>query len=238
MQNLFEEKAQNILRFLKSDLRYGEHFLPRPFVGEITGTPAAGKSMTIDELDKFFKRHGFRVRRIHEGAEVIRHIDRSTPLYNLRTGLYALELLIDICAGHLYDIVLFDRGIFDAYCWMTYWLEKGELSVDERNMIQGFFLSRFWEKNIDVAYFFICEAEEAIRREHRVTLSKKLGATTNPETINKLIRRYQEAYKILSPKHKQLFLIDTTHLDEQKMIEGVATQMFEIFEQKAKAALK
>ncbi|MDO8452114.1 MAG: AAA family ATPase, partial [bacterium] len=225
-----------ILDYLKASIRYDQTFLPRPFFIEVTGTPSSGKTTTITELDKFFRRQGFRVLRPQEGAEVIRHIGRDTPLYNIRTGLYALELLIDFSSGHPYDIVIFDRCIFDAYSWMMYWQEKGKLSDEETRLIQTFFLSRFWTDNIDAAYFMVCDPEEAMRRELRIALSQKLGETTNPKTVQTLFDRYVRAYAILSPQYPQLTLINTTKLNEQTMVEMIANQTLDIFEAKIKAA--
>ena len=233
-ENVFEEKAQKILGYLKSHLRYDESFLPRPFFVEFTGTPSAGKTTTITELDKFLRRMGFRVLRPQEGAEVIRHIPRTTPLYNIRTALYALSLLIDESHGHLYDVIIFDRCIFDAYCWMMYWQEKGQLTEEEKRLIQDFFMSRFWTDKIDAAYFMVCETDVAMKRELRIALSQKLGETTNPATIETLFRRYKRAHDVLSPKYKQLHLIDTTHLNEQLMVQLVANSILDIMEKKAK----
>jgi thymidylate kinase len=232
---LFERKAEQILAYLKQHVRYGNGFLPRPFFIEITGSPSSGKTTTITEFDKWFRRMGFRVLRPQEGAEVIRHIGRDTPLYNIRTGLYALEMLIDLSSGHQYDLVIFDRGIFDAYCWMLYWLEKGKLSPEETEMIQQFFLSRFWMPHIDVAYFMICDPRIAMERELRIALSDKLGETTNPETVTRLVGRYKAAYQTLSPTNPQLHLIDTTAMTEQEMVEFVGQKTLDILESKTKA---
>lgn len=234
-EKIFEQKAQEILRYLKSDIRYNGH-LPRPFFLEFTGSPSSGKTTTITELDKFLRREGFRVLRPQEGAEVIRHIERTTPLYNIRTGLYALQLLIDISEGHQYDIVIFDRCVFDAYCWMMYWNEKGKLSESEINNIQDFFLSDFWIDKIDIAYFMICDPKIAMERELRIALTQKLGETTNPKTVETLVNRYKKAYDILSPKHKQLNLLDTTKMKEHKMVEMIAEQVLDTLQKKAKGA--
>lgn len=233
-ENVFETQAQKILAYLKNSIRYDESFLPRPFFLEFTGSPSSGKTTTITELDKFLRRHGFRVLRPQEGAEVIRHIPRTTPLYNIRTGLYALSKLIDESYGHLYDVVIFDRCIFDVYSWMMYWEEKSKLSQEEKVLIQQFFLSRFWTDKIDAAYFMICDPEEALKRELRIALSQKLGETTNPETIKTLVKRYKSAYEILSPEYKQLRLMDTTGVGEQVMIETIAREILNVFEKKAK----
>lgn len=235
-ENKFEERAKIILQYLKRGVRYDLQFLPPPYFVEFTGSPSSGKTTTITELDKFLRHEGFRVLRPQEGAEVIRHIGRDTPLYNLRTGLYALQLLIDLSAGHQYDVVIFDRCIFDTYCWMMYWLEKGKLTEEEKALAQSFFLSRFWADKIDVAYFMVCDPEEAVRRELKIALSQKLGQTTSPENVKTLADRYRRAHDTLSPEHPQLHLIDTTHLSEQTMVEIIASRTLDIFEAKAKAA--
>lgn len=233
-ENIFEQKAQKILAYLKGHLRYDDQFLPRPFFLEFTGSPSSGKTTTITELDKFLRRQGFRVLRPQEGAEVIRHIGRSTPLYNIRTGIYALTQLIDFSAGHLYDVVIFDRCIFDAYCWMMYWTEKNKLTEVEKRMIQDFFLLRFWADKIDVAYFLICDPDMAAERELRIALSRKLGETTSPQTVRTLVERYLGAYRVLSLTYKQLFLVDTTYMNEVDMIKHIATQTLNVLVEKSK----
>jgi thymidylate kinase len=236
-EQFFEEKAQNILRYLKKHIRHDEKFLPRPFFIEFTGSPSSGKTTTITELDKFLRRQGFRVLRPQEGAEVIRHVERTTPLYNIRTGMYALEILIDLSMGHLYDAVIFDRCLFDAYCWLKYWKEKGELSHEEKTMFQSFFLSRFFIDKLDAVYFMITNPEIAMERELRIALSTKLGETTNPKTVETLVERYRSAYHLLSPHHPQLRLIDTSMLEEQAMVEHIARDILNILETKAKSGL-
>jgi thymidylate kinase len=231
-QREFEEKIGKIRSYLKVPKRYNG-YLPRPFFVEITGSPSAGKTTTITELDKFFRRYDLRVLRPQEGAEVIRHIERTTPLYNIRTGLYALQMLIDLSHGNLYDVVIFDRCMFDAYTWMMYWRDKGKLSEEEEKIIQSFFLSKFWMQNIDAAYFMICDPKIAMERELRVALTDKLGETTNPASIEKLVGRYNKAYADLFSEYPQLQLFDTTHLTEEVMIETVAMDVLNALEKKA-----
>lgn len=217
-EKVFEEKARVLLDYLKKELRHG-NAIPRPFFIEITGPPSSGKTTIITELDKFFRKEKFRVLRPQEGAEVIRHVERDTPLYNVRTGIYALTLLIDFMQGHTYDLVIFDRCIFDSYVWMEYWMEKQKLSDEEKYLIQSFFLSRFWVSNIDIAYFVICDPDIAMKRELRIAVSEKMGETSNPATIRTLRDRYVAAYQKLSPYFSQLELIDTTHFTEKEMID-------------------
>ena len=221
-ENQFEERAKRILTYLHKDVRHNNALLPRPFFLELTGSPSAGKTTTITELDKFFRRMGLRVLRPQEGAEVIRHIERDTPLYNLRTAMNALTQLVDYAAGHLYDVVIFDRCIFDAPVWMMYWREKSKLTEEEMVRYQQYFLSRFWVDQIDLAMFMVCDPEKAMGRELKIALSDKLGETTNPKTIKTLADRYRAAFAQLKPNYPQLELLDTTDLDEKTMVERVA----------------
>ncbi len=230
----FEQQAERILGYLRNEIRYDYSFLPRPFFIEFTGSPSAGKTTTITELDKFLRRHGFRVYRPQEGAEVIRHIERTTPLYNIRTCDYARQILVDNSVNHTYDVVLFDRCIFDGYCWMMYWEEKGLLTPELRAVCQQFFLLPLWTDCIDLAYFMICDPEKAMGRELKIALSTKLGETTNPETIRRLVGRYREAYRQLHASYPQLSLVDTTDLDEHTMIEMIATKTLDALEQKVR----
>ncbi len=234
-ENAFERRARKIHRYLRTDVRFNEKLLRRPYLFELTGTPSAGKTTTITELDKFFRRMGFRVLRPQEGAEVIRHIERTTPIYNVRTATYALNLLIDLAHGHQYDIVLFDRCLFDAYHWMMYWQEKGKLTPEQAKTYQSFFLAPLWTDFLDGAYFLICEPEEAMKRELKIALSKKLGETTNPETIRILVERYRRAFGNLKNRFPQLTLLETTRLDEKTMVEHVACEMLDTMERKTTA---
>lgn len=228
-----ELQTKKILEYLKPDIRYGEKVLPRPFFIELTGSPSAGKTTIIKELDKLFRRHGLRVLIPQEGAEVIRHVSRSTPVYNVRTGLYALSMLIDQANNHSYDVIIFDRCIFDAYCWMIYWREKEKINSGEQKIIQSFFLSRLWTDFIDVAYFVVCDAKVAMKREQRLMLTNKFGETTNPKTLKVLEERYREAYNQLSPKYPQLQLIDTTTMSERAMVKLIAEKTLSILEERS-----
>ncbi len=228
----FEEKAEKILSYLKKNIRQDTNYIPRPFFIEFFGSPSSGKTTTITEIDKFLRRHGFRVWRPQEGAEVIRHIERDTPLYNIRTAIYALTNLIDESIGHKYDVVIFDRCIFDAYCWMTYWAEKKLLDGAEMVMFQNFFTSRIWVDKIDIAYLMICDPKIAMEREMRIALSKKTGETTNPETIKKLIHRCQNAYDSLSPNNPQLRIFDTSGYSEHEMVQLIAKDILLTLEKK------
>ena len=233
-EEVLEQKAQAIRKYLKTDLRYDLNFLPRPFMVELTGTPSSGKSTVTKELYDFFRQMGLRIYPPLEGAEEIQHIPRNTPVYNIRTGIYAWIKMIDESFHHNLDLIIFNRCIFDSYCWMMYWKGKELLSAEEEDMFQSFFLSRLWTDKIDLCYFMICEPDKAMQRENRIALSDKVRPYTNPATIKTLVERYKKAYEVLSPQHPQISLIDTTNLDEQTMVQTIALDILNTLEDKTK----
>ncbi|MDO8558567.1 MAG: hypothetical protein Q7S09_05315 [bacterium] len=226
----FERRAQLLRSYLKPDLRHNMEIIPSPFFIEIDGGTSSGKSTVIRELDKFFKREGFRVLAPQEGPAVIRHIPRDTPEYNLRTGIYSLQMFIDFSWGHLYDLVIFERGVFDPLRWMEYWKAKGLLTEEEKSIIQNFFLLNAFTKKVDAAFFLVCDPQVAFERETRFELSSKAGESTNPAAIKVASEQYRVLYERLSPAYPQLVLVDTTKLTEIEMtqhITGIALNFLE-----------
>ncbi|OGN00441.1 MAG: hypothetical protein A3B91_04320 [Candidatus Yanofskybacteria bacterium RIFCSPHIGHO2_02_FULL_41_29] len=214
-----------IKSFLKTDLRHNLALVPRPFIIELTGSPGSGKSLTTQVLYDYFRIKGLRVLIPQEAAEVIQHISRTTPLYNIRTGLESLTKIIDESSRHNYDIIIFNRAIFDAYCWAQYWFEKGKLSSPDQSNLKTFFINSFFTSLIDRAYIFVCEAEKAMAREFRVTISKQGRETTNPNSIANLVKIFRDSYSYLHLFHRQLQFIDTTNMTEQEMVDTVAEDL-------------
>ncbi|MBI2109380.1 MAG: AAA family ATPase [Parcubacteria group bacterium] len=224
--NGLETQIKLLHKHLKTRERYDGAFLPPPLFIEFAGTPSSGKTTIIKELYKFLKRSGFKVAIPQEGAEVVPHTHRNSPKYNIRTGMYALEILLRLQQTHEYDFVLFDRCIFDAYVWMTYWNEKGMLSAEETKLLQQYFLFPQWSHDIGVAYYVVCDPKIAIERENAIAISQKLGETTNPKTLEKLIAFHFQAYSELKDSFHQLHLLDTTALNRLQMVETVTKDLF------------
>lgn len=233
-EQIFEEKAKNILGYLKTQLRYGNGFLPRPFMIEFTGPPSSGKTTTIKELYDFLRPLGFVVWRPQEGAENIQDIPRTVPEYNVATGLYSLEKLIHESFGHKYDIILFDRAIYDAYCWMEYWAKKDKLTPEQKTVWQSFFTSEQFVGKLDLAYFIICDPEVALKRELRIAVSRRPRETTNPASIGQKVVIWKKAYEVNAKKYPNVRLVDTTDMDEQEMVNYFTNDILTVLEEKSK----
>jgi len=218
-----EKQAQALLEKLD---RPKEKKNKRPYLIEITGPPSSGKTTIIGILDSFFRRQDFRVYRPQEGAEVVRHIPRDTHLYNVRTGLYGLTLLIDASMNQNYDLVIFDRCIFDAYCWMDYWEDKKNITPEQKDILQSFFLFPTWTDLLDAIFFVMVSSKEAVRRNEIVSLTEKQGGTTNRENVEKLNRIFNNAYALTDRKENKFF-VDTTKLKIKEMALSVLSLALE-----------
>ncbi|MBU1178960.1 hypothetical protein KKB69_01295 [Patescibacteria group bacterium] len=107
---------------------------------------------------------------------------------------------------------------------MIYWLEKSDLTPREQEIIQNFFCFPTWLNMIDAVFFVTTTAEEAIKRDQSVSLTEKFGGTTNPKSLENLVRINEAAYqqkKCLADSPKNIFLINTSGLKITEMTELV-----------------
>lgn len=232
----FEERAKNLLKYLDpTGSRQGK--FPRPFIVEVTGSPDSGKTTTLKILDSFFRRQEYkgqkyRVWKPLEGAEAIRDIPRSSHIYNIATGNYALQILIEHSFASKYDLILFDRCIYDSWCWMEYWFRKKDISKGVTNYLKTFFSHGAWRKNVDICFFIMCEPKIAIRRDQQWSLTKKSGSFTNLETVTQLYDIFKKSYEYFKKKNAPVSLIDTTNLNPQEAARLVLRNALDAFERR------
>ncbi|OHB22878.1 MAG: hypothetical protein A3J67_01185 [Parcubacteria group bacterium RIFCSPHIGHO2_02_FULL_48_10b] len=215
-----KERAQNLLPRIRG----------RPYMLELTGSPSSGKTTIKKILDTFYRRCGFRVAVPLEGAEAIRHISRKTHLYNVRTGIYALKNLIDYSVSGNYDLVIFDRCLFDAFGWMRYWYERGDIDEARMVMLQQFFTSPQWLCLIDAAFVIVADPETVESREQEINILDEDGETTNSNNILRLIRIFGGMQKEFFAKGAPMQFIDTSDLPKREMARVVLGQTLDLLE--------
>lgn len=230
-ETLFEKRAKELLKQLDPDGKRRGKF-PRPFIIEVTGSPDSGKTTTLTILDTFFRRQGYRVWKPLEGAEAIREIPRTSHRYNIATGIYALAHLLNNLGNGELDLILFDRCVYDAWCWQLYWQKKEDTSEKEAEFLKAFFTHRDWRDNVDVAFFIMCDPRVAIERDQQWSLTKKSGSYTNLETVKKLYNIFKTGYCYFAEKKAPVVLVDTTKLNQKEVANLVLTHTLDAFEQR------
>lgn len=113
----------------------------RPIVIEFAGSPKSGKTSALNSLDIFLRRNGFRTKILTERASVCPIPNKFDPIFNVWTGCAALNQLMDTLANNALklDVIIMDRGFFDALCWFEWQREQGFLRTQDFDSFIDFF---------------------------------------------------------------------------------------------------
>jgi predicted NUDIX family phosphoesterase len=173
-----EQRATEVQRLL--DLA------PRPFVIEFAGTPKSGKSTSVEAIRHFFSRHGFRVHVLVERASLCPIPMKGHLFFNTWCAATMLaELIANIETDT--DLIIVDRGIFDALVWLTLQNQRGEVTDTETKTIEAFLLLDRWRTLIDLAVVMNVSAKEAMERENNQRITSKPGTIMNEEVLGRIV---------------------------------------------------
>ncbi len=224
-----EKKAAEI-RLLKQ-----ERELRRPIFIEFCGTPKAGKTTTITALNLFLKRNEFTTVILTERASICPVPTKTHPFFNLWTMTSALaEVIKNLTLGKdKIDIVIADRGIFDALCWFE-WLNKNpdinNPYLDDSNykIIKNFILSPLWLNQLDLVYLFKVEPETSLYREYANLLTRKPGSIMNDSTILSFNKSIDSTVKKYHKRFRKVEKINTTSFDPDTVSYNVTSSILDI----------
>lgn len=208
----------------------------RPIVIEFAGVPKAGKTTTLNTIHGFLKRCGFRVETVIERASVSPIRDKKHFNFNVWTACTSLTQILektqDPPSQNDPEILILDRGIFDALSWMSMMEKMKRLRKQEREIIEKFLLIDDWRKRIAGVIVMKASAEDAMKRERGYLPVTGKGSIMNPEVIqqmtantNMCMERFRNSFK--------LFDVDTstsTGSTPQSTAEYVAKLVLSIIE--------
>lgn len=223
MDTEYDQRITQLLHGLRLDLRRSMQPPMPPFIVEFDGMPSSGKTTIIRALDKYFRHNDWCVLPPQEGAQAIRHIPRTASLaqYNIRTALYSIQKIIDTFWTHTYDILLLDRGIFDASCWVEYLHQHNLLTDSEKNVLNLFYLLPCFTQKIDCALVVVCDPDVAFKRVKAMQISNDIGFTS-PRSLKNLYEQSCDLYQRYNHIYPQLKLLDTTSLTPREMVQRAA----------------
>ena len=143
-----------------------EHRQKRPIVIEFSGSPKAGKTSSINSLEVFLKRNGFKVKIIQERASVCPVSDKQSPMFNIWTACASLEGLVGTLEDkrNEVDVLIIDRGIFDALCWFEWLVDMGKMEEEQRSIAENFLLMKELVGCIDIVFSFSVEPSISVLR--------------------------------------------------------------------------
>jgi predicted NUDIX family phosphoesterase/thymidylate kinase len=192
----------------------------RPFFVEFAGTPKAGKTTALDMMDRILRRNRYRVRVVTERASTSPLRNKHDPLYNIWTAAATLTQIVE-SQDRDDHIVLIDRGIFDALCWMEWFRSNRSLSRQEYGTITDFLRLPRIRRLTDLVFVLTASPEAALNREVAGQLTSRHGGIMNHATLHEL----DDAIDVAVERHGGDFThmqVDTTETDQIAALEQMA----------------
>jgi thymidylate kinase len=182
----------------------------RPLIIEFAGLPGAGKTSAIDLLDRYFRREGWRVRIVMEGAQACPiSQEHRLPFAAWAAHRMANLLLEETYAPRPCDLLLIDRGIFDAQVFLRL-LHAESLISDAQTQVLGDYLQLpFWAELIDLIFLLDISPAESLRRRAADSLTQRPGPILNDRTLQHLAQCYEEV--------TQRYMRETRHPDLRRV---------------------
>ena len=200
----------------------------RPVVIEFAGVPKAGKTTVLTHVHTFLKRCGFRVETVVERASVCPIKDKKHFNFNVWTACTTLAQILEKTQAPPRaddpDVLLLDRGLFDAVNWFAVMEHIGRINTAEREIVDRFLLMEDWSQRITGVVVMTTSPAEALKREQGyLPVPNATGRSImNPEVLPNVLATVKATTERLK-EHFRVFEIDTSDHDPGRTIEHVAS---------------
>jgi predicted NUDIX family phosphoesterase len=156
---------------------------------EFAGVPKAGKTSTIWALQAFLKRCGFKVQVLAERAAICPIKDKAHPNFNVWTVCTTLVEILEKTQDPPREddpqILILDRGLFDALCWLTLMEKLGRVRHREYQILEDFLRIDDWRKRISAVFVMTVSPEDALKREAGLLPVEFEGGIKEGSVMNK-----------------------------------------------------
>jgi predicted NUDIX family phosphoesterase len=185
-----------------------------PIVIEFAGVPKAGKTTTLNHVQAFLRRCGFRVEVVVERASVCPIRDKRHANFNVWTACTTLSQILEKTQTPPRpddpDILILDRGIFDSIWWFGLMERLARIRRQDRDLFERFFLTNDWGKRVTGVIVMTTKPEDALSRERGLLpVEGAQGSIMNPEVLQQTRNLVQETVDRLKGKFR-FFMIDTS----------------------------
>jgi predicted NUDIX family phosphoesterase len=218
MASELQERAEEILQ------RF--HLARRPIVLEFAGTPKAGKTTTISQIQAFLKRCGFRVKVVVERASVCPIRDKKHANFNVWTASTTLAQILEYTqeppGPEDPQVLILDRGIFDSICWLRFMDRLSRIRTEDRKRIEDFLFIDDWRKRLTGVVVMMTTPKEALRREQGYLPVETSGSIMNEEVLTQLLATTRECVEQLRTKFRLFEVSTTVNSNPKKTAEKVA----------------
>jgi predicted NUDIX family phosphoesterase len=186
----------------------------KPVIFEFAGVPQAGKTSTLNALQAFLRGCGFRVDVVIDRASLCPIRDRTHSNFNVWTACTTLAQILERTQNPSRvddpDILILDRGLFDALCWLRLMERLERIRPKDRQAIESFLRLADWRKHISAVFVMLGSPGDVLQREKGLLPAEhKAGSIMNEKILARLLNTTRETAKSLK-KEFRIFEIDTS----------------------------
>lgn len=196
----------------------------RPITIEFTGPPNSGKTTLIHNLADSLHEQGYSVKVMQEDAELVpKEIPKKTWERNAWITFGQLQSLIEIPYSDA-QIILLDRGYFDALFWTRFLMIQGVCSRKQSDSLYGILQEMNTHFDLLPDWLFVIDVsiEESIRR--RYALGGEI-VLSNKDFISLYKSTLDEFYKGFTSFQ---WYLDTTNLQISDVYELALSKILDI----------
>ena len=207
----------------------------RPVVLEFAGVPKAGKTTTLNQIQTFLKRCGFRVEVVVERASICPIRDKKHANFNVWTACTTLAQILQKTQTPAQpgdpDILILDRGLFDAVCWFAVMERLARIRRAEREQVERFLLMEDWRRRITGVIVMIASPRVSMEREKGdLPVEGSGGSIMNEDVLQQMLDTTRATAERLDEQFR-IFEIDTSNGDQQRTAERVAGIVLDLIEE-------
>ena len=211
----------------------------KPVVIEFAGVPKAGKTTTLGQVHAFLKRCGFRVEVVVEHASICPIRDKKHANFNVWTACTTLSQILEKTQipsrpGDP-DVLILDRGLFDAVNWFAVMERLARIRKAEREQIESFLLMDDWRKRITGVIVMTASPADSMERERGyLPVDGTAGSIMNDDVLRTMLDTTRETAARLRKKHFRIFEVDTSRnasADPRTTAEDVADLVLRLIEE-------
>jgi thymidylate kinase len=189
---------------------------------ELAGLPAAGKTTTAALISKRVSDLGLRCAVVPEAAarSPLSHLKRNWR-FNAWTLCQAVTSVLEHHGTREHDVVVLDRGLVDALCWIRWFRSRSEIDLPTASTLEAFARVSAW--------FQVPTVVAVLRARFETALSRRgaSGRIVNAQTFEELQLAYRNTFADLQEGQRvsTVHFIDTDNLSRMEVAEEVMRQL-------------
>ena len=209
----------------------------KPIVLEFAGVPKAGKTTTLGQIQTFLKRCGFRVEVVVERASVCPIRDKKHANFNIWTACTTLSKILEKTQTPAQaddpDVLILDRGLFDAVNWLAVMERLARIQPAERQVVESFLLLKDWSRRMTGVIVMTTSPHDSMERERGYLPVDTTGSIMNEDVLRLMLETTRQTVERLD-RHFRIHQVDTskrTSASPQETAEIVADITLSLIEE-------